>query len=293
MGIFHPGAGTAAFADDRADVRAGNDIDPRRGCALARLERDDIFTSVGREAPQAIAENAIAHHQRLLRFGFGLPYRIQTLRHTLCRHPARHLLGQCFGTVGENDASDRLEQNPVLLGQFFGASQEHATRSVDNLRFGTGVDQPDDAVVQFRAVAREIFIHDHQVREQAFHAPVGMGLQYLFDQVDAVNVTDTYQHDRQIARDRKAPQPRLTQRVAADDAGCGTTQGIGVNHGAGEAAIDLCIGFAGVDVTQHFLALEPCHFKSALNKVPVTIPVEHRQCRLTRVRDTGDDLYRR
>ena len=129
--VFHPGIGAAALADDRANVRAGDDIDPRRRRALTRLEGDDVFAPVGREATQAIAENAFARRQRMDRFSCRLQHWLQTVRHTLCRYAAFHLLDQCLGGIGEHDAGDRLEQDPVLLGKFFGAPHEDPTRFVE------------------------------------------------------------------------------------------------------------------------------------------------------------------
>ncbi|MFO7543712.1 MAG: hypothetical protein R6W97_13025, partial [Thiobacillus sp.] len=41
-----------------------------------------------------------------------------------------------------------------------------------------------------------------------------MRLQHLLDQIDAVEVADLQQDDRQIARDAEAPQPGLPQPVA-------------------------------------------------------------------------------
>ena len=120
-----------------------------------------------------------------------------------------------------------------------------------------------------------------------------MGLQHLLDQIDAVEVADVQQHDRQIARDAEAPQSGLPQLVAGNDAGRGAAQGIAVNDGVGQAAIDLGIGFGGVEVAQHLLALEPRHFERALDEVAVAIFLEQGQCGLARVRDTGDDLHGR
>ena len=40
------------------------------------------------------------------------------------------------------------------------------------------------------------------------------------------------------------------------------------------------IGFAGVEVTQHLLALEPRHFEGAFDEVPVAILVEQGEGRL-------------
>ena len=68
VGVLHPGVRAAFLADDRSDVRAGDDIDPRRRRALTRLEGNDVFTPVGRETAQAVAENAFARRQRMGRF---------------------------------------------------------------------------------------------------------------------------------------------------------------------------------------------------------------------------------
>ena len=153
MCVFHPGIGTAAFANDRADVRAGNDISPRRRRTLPRLESNHVFSPVGCEATQAVAENTLALWQRMDRFIGRWKHRRQPARQALCRCAALHLLYQRLGAVTEHDAGDRLEQNPVLLGKFFGAAYEHAPGFVEYLRFGTRVDQAYDLVLQNRPVA--------------------------------------------------------------------------------------------------------------------------------------------
>ncbi len=65
VGVLHPGVGAAPLADDRADVRAGDDVGPRRRRALAGLEGDDVFAAVRREAAQAVVEDAFARRQGL------------------------------------------------------------------------------------------------------------------------------------------------------------------------------------------------------------------------------------
>ena len=124
------------------------------------------------------------------------------------------LLKHALGSIGEYDTGDSLEQDPVLLGKFFGASHKDPTRFVDTIRSGPGVDQPHDLILQNRPVAREIIVHDHQVHSQTLHAPISMSLQHLFYQVDAIQITDTYQDDRQITRDAKTPKSRLAELVA-------------------------------------------------------------------------------
>ena len=75
-----------------------------------------------------------------------------------------------------------------------------------------------------------------------------MGLQHLFCQLNAAQITDAQQDDRQIARDGETPQPGLPQMVAGNNAGRGAAQAIAENERGRQATIDLGIGFAGVEV---------------------------------------------
>ena len=289
--VVRPGVRAAALADDRADVRAGDHVDPRRRRALAGLEGDDVLVSVGCETAQAVAEDALARRERVYRLGAGVAHGLQPVRLALRQHPALDELERGLVGVAEHDAGDGLQQDPLVLGKLFGAPHEDPARLVEHLCFGPRVDQSHDLVLQHRPVAGEILVHDHQVRRQPLHAPVRVGLQHQLEYADAVDVADVQQHDRQIARDPEAPQPRLRPLVAGNDAGRGAAQRIAVNDGGGQAPVDLGIGFAGVEVTQHLLALEPRHFEGAFDEVPVAILVEQREGRLARVRDTRDDLH--
>ena len=89
----------------------------------------------------------------------------------------------------------------------------------DQLRIGAGADQGHDPVLQLGTVAGKILVHDYQVGGQALHAPVGMRLQRLPDQVDAIDVADLQQHDRQIAGNGEAPKAGLPKPVARNDFG--------------------------------------------------------------------------
>src|SRR5512142_3499297 len=59
VGVLDPGIGAPAFADDGADLGAGDDVGPRRPCGLTGLERNDVFAAVRREAAQPVAEDAL------------------------------------------------------------------------------------------------------------------------------------------------------------------------------------------------------------------------------------------
>ena len=49
----------------------------------------------------------------------------------------------------------------------------------------------------------------HQIDRQPFHAPVGMRLNQLMDEIDIGRVRNLQQHNRQIAGDGVAPKPGL------------------------------------------------------------------------------------
>ncbi len=180
--VFRPGVRAAALADDRADVRAGDHVDPRRRRALAGLEGDDVLVSVGRETAQAVAEDALARRERVYRLGGWR--RARAPAGPTCAPPStRRSTCSSSGLVGvaEHDAGDGLQQDPLVLGKLFGAPHEDPARLVEHLCFGPRVDQPHDLVLQHRPVAGEILVHDHQVRRQPLHAPVRVGLQHLLD----------------------------------------------------------------------------------------------------------------
>src|SRR5689334_1151187 len=94
VGIFHPGIRAPAFADDRANVRAGNDVGPRRWRGLARLQSNDILATVGCKTSKAVRENTITRRQRMGTFSCRLQQWLKAIRYTLCRYATFHLLDQ-------------------------------------------------------------------------------------------------------------------------------------------------------------------------------------------------------
>jgi hypothetical protein len=94
------------------------------------------------------------------------------------------LLQQAAATVDDDDARDGLQQQPVLRGDLVGGPHEDATRTVDHVGFDPGRDQAHDFIVELLAVAGLILGPDHQVNDQAFHAPVRACQQQLPDEAD-------------------------------------------------------------------------------------------------------------
>ena len=111
--VFHPGVRAAALADDRADVRAGDDIDPRRRRGLTGFEGDDVFAPVGREAAQTVAENAFARRQRMDRFAAGCSTGSRR-SDTRSADTRRSTCSTSVSAVSvKHDAGDRLQQDPL------------------------------------------------------------------------------------------------------------------------------------------------------------------------------------
>ena len=133
----------------------------------------------------------------------------------LDRRPPLDLLGQGLGAVGEDHPRDRLQQHPVFLRQLFAAPHEDPAGLVHPVRFRARGDQAHDPVLQDLPIPGEILVQDDQIGFQSFLAPVGVGLEDLFHQIDPVHVGDAHQDDRQVARDPEAPTGRTGR------AGCG------------------------------------------------------------------------
>ena len=84
-----------------------------------------------------------------------------------------------------------------------------------------------------------------------------------------VVVADPHQHDRQVARDAVAPQPRLPAPVADQDAGLRPAQRRGVDDRAGQSAVDLGIGLGGVELLQQDLAVRPGQLEDAVRQAGI------------------------
>ena len=60
VAVLRPGVGAAALGDDRAELRIGDHVDPRRGRGLAGAEEHDVLAPVAAEAAQAVEERQVA-----------------------------------------------------------------------------------------------------------------------------------------------------------------------------------------------------------------------------------------
>ena len=158
------------------------------------------------------------------------------------------------------------------------------------MRLDAGGDEAEDLLLQPLAVDVALLVPDHQVDRQALQAPPGVGLHHLPDEVDARRFTDPQQHDRQVARDGVAPQPRLAAPVAQQRRGIGAQRRLRVDHRAGQSRVELRVGLAGVDLAQDDLAVRPGEVEHAVGQPPVDVLVRQRQAGLARVGHAVDDV---
>ncbi len=103
-------------------------------------------------------------------------------------------------------------------------------------------------------------------------------------------VADADQHDRQIARDAIAPEPRLSAPVADQHAGFRAAQRGGVDDRARQPAVDLSIRLAGVELPQQDLAVRPGQLEDAVGQARVGVFFRQRHGRLPRLGDAGDQV---
>ncbi|MCK7491006.1 MAG: hypothetical protein MZW92_03845 [Comamonadaceae bacterium] len=74
--------------------------------------------------------------------------------------------------------------------------------------------------------------------------------------------------------------------------GVGAQRGIGVDHGAGKASIELRVGLGGVDLPQEHLAVCPCQVKDAVCEAPVLVFLHEAQADVAGFADAGDNIDR-
>jgi hypothetical protein len=87
----------------------------------------------------------------------------------------------------------------------------------------------------------------------------------------------------------KAHSPDCPSRLRASTPARAMARG-GVQNGTGQFHIHLRIGFGGLQLTQHELAVRPGHLEGARGKTGIAVLVDQSQGRLTRVGHAGDDV---
>ena len=202
------------------------------------------------------------------------------------------LLRQCAALVADHSARDRFEEVSILDRHVLGRAHENAAWPVDHVRFNTRRDQPHDLFLQQLPITAAILVPDHQIHHNSLESPVGVRLHKLANQIDIGEVTDLQQHDRQIAGNCIAPQARLCAPILYQDAGVRTQRRVGVDGRTGKSCIDLRVGFGGIDLAQHHLAMRPCQFKDAIRQPPILVFLDQVQSGIAGFADAGNHIDR-
>ena len=120
-----------------------------------------------------------------------------------------------------------------------------------------------------------------------------MRLNELAREFNMGGIGNLQQHDRQVTRDRVAPQARLSATIRDQNTrGCAQRR-VGVNHRAREASVKLCIGFARVQLPQHHLAMRPRQFEHTIRETAILVFVDETQHGIPRLAGTRNHVDRR
>jgi hypothetical protein len=162
------------------------------------------------------------------------------------------------------------------LGDLLAAPDEDAARLVLHLRLDPRGDQIGDLVVQGLPVDRDVLVQDDQLGRQPLHAPVGVRLDQLPDDLDLLRVADVEQDDRRVARNAVAPKAALAAPVAAQHAGPPAGR-VGVDQGAGQPAVELGLSLGRVEMAQGHLAVGPRQIKGAVGHAGALVFLRQRE----------------
>ena len=285
--ILAPGIGHAAFRHDRSKVRVRKNIHPGNGRRLSCRRGDDVFAPVRREPSYPVEED-----RRLMR-QFGNARRFGPM--DACRYKAWNsyfrgrasvdLAGERPAAVGDDRAGNRLDENAILERNLLGNPYKNAAGAIDNVRFDTRSDQPHDLLLESLPVYVVMFVPDHEINSQSLETPIGVRLHELAHEVDVADIGNLQQYDRQVAGNRVSPEPGLPAAVPDENARGRAQRRVGVNHRAGEAAVELRVRLGGIELPQHHLAVCPGQLEDAIGETMILIFVDQTQRRIASVAD--------
>ncbi len=138
--------------------------------------------------------------------------------------PRRRHSGRALGLLREGAAAayedgsrDSEEEDSIFFGHQIGAANENASRLVELASAGTRSNGRHDEILQLLTIARRVFVEDDEIDAQTAKTPKLVRPKKLADELELLRVGDARDHDRQVARDRIRPKPRLSPIVARDD----------------------------------------------------------------------------
>ena len=293
MRVRAPRIGLPGFGHDGAEVRIGQHVDPRRRRRFARRWRDHVLAPVRCEAAEAVEKNQVIDDRLQRRLRPVRARRRQTRHAHFDRSAAADLFGQRSARIGDDHARHRFEQQAVFVRNLLGLTHEYSAGTIDEMRFDAGRDQAENLLLQLLPIHIVVLVPDHQIDREPLEPPVRVRLHQLADQIDARCLRDLQQHDRQIARDRVTPQPRLAAPVAHQHARRAAQRCVRVQHRAREPAVKLRVGLGGIELPQHHLAVGPRQVEYAIGEAAVLILFDQAEHRVARIGHSAHDIDRR
>lgn len=285
--VFGPAIAGAAVADHAAELRIGHHVAPRRRCCDAFVQGDAVLAAVGGEGTQAVVEQHRFFGGSLqglvqvrgMRAGqfigaVRLPHRLQQRRLRTRAGVALQLRIQRAVGIAQNRPCHGLQQHAVFLRDVLDGAHEDTAGAVEHIGLGVGGDQAQDGVLQLLAIAGLAFVPDHQIRTQAFQAPVRVRLHQLAHQVQIVRVGDAQQHDRQVAGDGMTPQRRLAAMVVQQHLVVGAQLRVDEQHACGQPLVEHGVFQRGVDLPAGDLALGQRQIEYAVGQTAVAVFVD-------------------
>ena len=151
-------------------MRVRQHIHPRCWRQLPLCSRNDVLLPVRGEPAQPVEEDQIAARQRGYYRGLGSAGsgRRKTRDEHVCKAATVNLLLQRPLAVGDDGASDRLEQDAVLVRDLVRRSDKDAAWSIGHVGFDACGNQSHDLFVEHLPVTGVIFVPDHQIHHESF-----------------------------------------------------------------------------------------------------------------------------
>ncbi len=120
-----------------------------------------------------------------------------------------------------------------------------------------------------------------------------MRLHELAHELDVVGIGNLEQHDRQVTGDRVAPEAGLPPTVSHQHARGGPQRGVGKDHRACEASVELRIGLGGVELPQHDLAVRGRQLEHAIRETAILVLVDEMEHGVPRLGSARNHVDRR
>ena len=138
VGVLAPRVCRAALRDDGAEVWVGQHVNPGRRRHLPGGGRNHVLPPIRAEPPEAVEEDEVGAGRRGRRLRSGLVGTVgsdrREGRHGFCETAATvDLVRKGASMIGEDGASDRLEQDAVLVRDLFSRPHEDATRAIGHV----------------------------------------------------------------------------------------------------------------------------------------------------------------